>query len=58
MTRPAFGGNIMATILCKNHRPQMATVRPGVMQALAKDATRTGEVEEVKVEFKTPVVQN
>lgn len=32
MTRPAFGGNIMATILCSNHRPQMATVRPGVMQ--------------------------
>ncbi len=32
MTRPAFGGNIMATILCPNHRPQMATVRPGVMQ--------------------------
>ncbi|MDR1359686.1 MAG: electron transfer flavoprotein subunit alpha/FixB family protein [Deltaproteobacteria bacterium] len=31
MTRPAFGGNIMATILCANHRPQMATVRPGVM---------------------------
>ena len=57
MTRPAFGGNIMATILCKNHRPQMATVRPGVLQALAKDATRTGEVEEVKVEFKTPVVK-
>ncbi len=51
MTRPAFGGNIMATILCKNHRPQMATVRPGVMQALAKDNSRTGEVEEVKVEF-------
>jgi electron transfer flavoprotein alpha subunit len=32
MTRPAFGGNIMATILCPEHRPQMATVRPGVMQ--------------------------
>ena len=32
MTRPAFGGNIMATILCPDHRPQMATVRPGVMQ--------------------------
>ncbi len=57
MTRPAFGGNIMATILCKNHRPQMATVRPGVMQALAKDAARTGEVEDLKVEFKTPVVK-
>ena len=34
MTRPAFGGNIMATILCADFRPQMATVRPGVMQAL------------------------
>ena len=32
MTRPAFGGNIMATILCSEHRPQMATVRPGVMK--------------------------
>ena len=51
MTRPAFGGNIMATILCKNHRPQMATVRPGVMQALVKDDTKTGEIEEVKIEF-------
>ena len=51
MTRPAFGGNIMATIVCKNHRPQMATVRPGVMAALAKDATRTGEVVNFKVDF-------
>ena len=34
MTRPAFGGNIMATILCPEHRPQMATVRPGVMQKI------------------------
>jgi electron transfer flavoprotein alpha subunit len=32
-TRPAFGGNIMATIRCSNHRPQMATVRPRVMRA-------------------------
>jgi electron transfer flavoprotein alpha subunit len=32
MTRPAFGGNTIATIACPNHRPQMATVRPGVMQ--------------------------
>ncbi len=44
MTRPAFGGNIMATILCPEHRPQMATVRPGVMQRLPEDASRTGEV--------------
>lgn len=34
MTRPAFGGNIMATIACADFRPQMATVRPGVMQRL------------------------
>ena len=51
MTRPAFGGNIMATIVCKNHRPQMATVRPGVMKALAKDEARKGEVVDFKVDF-------
>ncbi len=51
MTRPAFGGNIMATIICQNHRPQMATVRPGVMTALPTDKARKGEVEEFKVEF-------
>ena len=52
MTRPAFGGNIMATIVCKEFRPQMATVRPGVMQALPRDTSRTGKVEEFKVDFK------
>lgn len=52
MTRPAFGGNIMATIVCKEFRPQMATVRPGVMKALPKDASRTGEIEDFKVDFK------
>lgn len=51
MTRPAFGGNLMATILCKNHRPQMATVRPGVMQKMTPDANRKGEVVEMKVAF-------
>ena len=51
MTRPAFGGNIMATIVCENPRPQMATVRPGVMKAIAADSSRTGEVEEFNVEF-------
>lgn len=51
MTRPAFGGNIMATIVCKEHRPQMATVRPGVMQALPKDESRKGDVELFKVDF-------
>lgn len=43
-TRPAFGGNIMATILTPNHRPQMATVRPGVMERPVKDFARKGEV--------------
>lgn len=42
--RPAFGGNIMATIRSSNHRPQMATVRPKVMQALDPDKSRTGEL--------------
>jgi electron transfer flavoprotein alpha subunit len=51
MTRPAFGGNIMATILCKKYRPQMATVRPGVMKRLDKDTSRKGEIKEVKVDF-------
>ena len=43
-TRPAFGGNIMATIQCKEHRPQMATVRPRVMEALAPDESREVEI--------------
>ncbi len=44
MTRPAFGGNIMATILCPEHRPQMSTVRPGVMQKLPTDDSKEAEV--------------
>jgi electron transfer flavoprotein alpha subunit len=43
-TRPAFGGNIMATIECPYTRPQMATVRPRVMKAVDPDPTRPGEV--------------
>lgn len=43
-TRPAFGGNLMATIVCPNHRPQMATVRPGVLPAPAPDPARRGIV--------------
>ncbi len=43
-TRPAFGGNLMATIICPNHRPQMSTVRPKVMKALEPDESRTGEI--------------
>lgn len=43
-TRPAFGGNIMATIRCSNHRPQMSTVRPRVMKAPEPEESRTGDV--------------
>ncbi len=42
--RPAFGGNIMATILCPDYRPQMATVRPRVMKRGPYDENRTGEI--------------
>ncbi|SHI41340.1 electron transfer flavoprotein subunit alpha [Lutispora thermophila] len=48
-TRPAFGGNLMATIVTPNHRPQMSTVRPGVMKKMEKDESRTGVVEKVDV---------
>ena len=44
MTRPAFGGNLMATIICTEHRPQMATVRPGVMKRREKDEKRAGNI--------------
>lgn len=43
-TRPAFGGNLMATIVCPNHRPQMSTVRPGVMQKAVFDEKHSGVV--------------
>ncbi len=43
-TRPAFGGNLMATIVSPHHRPQMATVRPGVLPAPVPDPGRTGEI--------------
>lgn len=43
-TRPAFGGSIMATIVCPRHRPQMATVRHKVMKAIEPDPARTGEI--------------
>lgn len=51
MTRPAFGGNLMATIMCTEHRPQMSTVRPGVMQKADRDASRKGEIIEFKPVF-------
>jgi electron transfer flavoprotein alpha subunit len=43
-TRPAFGGNLMATIICPNHRPQMSTVRPKVMKPLEPDESRKGKI--------------
>lgn len=46
MTRPAFGGNLMATIVCGDHRPQMATVRPGVMQKVLRPGASAQVVEE------------
>ncbi|MDQ0413522.1 electron transfer flavoprotein subunit alpha/FixB family protein [Mesobacillus stamsii] len=51
-SRPAFGGNIMATILCKQHRPQMATVRPKVMKAIEPDRDRKGIIIEEELELK------
>ena len=53
MTRPAFGGNLMATIVCPNNRPQMSTVRPGVMQKMQRDASRKGVVTEFAPKFDT-----
>ena len=50
-TRPAFGGNLMATIVCENHRPQMATVRPGVMKAPEPDPKHTAIIEDETVEM-------
>ena len=51
MTRPAFGGNIMATLMCPRTKPQMATVRPGVMKMIAKDEARVGELVKFDVNF-------
>lgn len=51
MTRPAFGGNLMATIMCTEHRPQMSTVRPGVMRRHESNPSRTGEVINVEIKF-------
>jgi electron transfer flavoprotein alpha subunit len=49
-TRPAFGGNIMATIVCPHTRPQISTVRPLVMKPLARDAARKGEIIQVNLD--------
>ncbi|NHJ12690.1 MAG: 4Fe-4S dicluster domain-containing protein [Candidatus Thorarchaeota archaeon] len=50
-TRPAFGGNIMAEILCPYTRPQMSTVRPNVFKPTDRDKSRTGEIEKVEVKI-------
>lgn len=56
-TRPAFGGNIMATIVTPNHRPQMATVRHKVMTPLKRDPSRNGTIIAEEIEF-SPAVLN
>jgi electron transfer flavoprotein alpha subunit len=48
-TRPAFGGNIMATIVCKKRRPQMATVRPRVLPLPKADFSRHGKIEHISL---------
>lgn len=54
MTRPAFGGNLMATIVCPEHRPAMATVRPGVMVKRPLDETAIADV----VNFEVSITEN
>lgn len=62
-TRPAFGGNIMATIICPRHRPQMATVRHKVLPEAPKDPHHKGEVhiirgiDEAKMDLRTRVME-
>ncbi len=51
MTRPAFGGNLMATIVCAEHRPQMSTVRPGVFEKLQPDTSREFKVDKFDVKL-------
>ena len=54
---PAFGGNVMATIICPKHKPQMATVRPGVMKSLDRDESRHGEVTKVSTSIRKEDMQ-
>ncbi|MDU2066865.1 MAG: electron transfer flavoprotein subunit alpha, partial [Bifidobacterium animalis] len=51
-TRPAFGGNIMATIVCPDYRPQMGTVRPKVFKRPEQDYSKTGEIVRLKSKVK------
>lgn len=50
-TRPAFGGNLMATIVCPSHRPQMSTVRPGVMEKAERTEGKRGQLVKLNVSF-------
>ncbi|MFW6298486.1 MAG: electron transfer flavoprotein subunit alpha/FixB family protein [Bacillota bacterium] len=45
ITRPAFGGNLYATIVCENHKPQMASIRPGVFERITRDPSKEGSIE-------------
>jgi len=45
--RPAFGGNLITTIICTERKPQMATIRPGVMKKALIDEGRRGEIIEI-----------
>jgi electron transfer flavoprotein alpha subunit len=53
-TRPTFGGNIMATIICPTRRPQMATVRPRVFKKSAPDEKRQGQI--IRIDFNKEAV--
>ena len=56
-TRPAFGGNIMACIICPDHRPQMATVRPKVFKHPVPEAGRSGELVQETLDLREPMVR-
>jgi len=53
ITRPAFGGNLFATIVCPNHKPQMATVRSNVFEKASRNTSKTGETLEYKYNILT-----
>lgn len=52
ITRPAFGGNLFATIICPQHKPQMATIRSNVFEARDRDEERLGEIIDFEGDFK------
>ncbi|WP_413926925.1 electron transfer flavoprotein subunit alpha/FixB family protein [Clostridioides sp. ES-W-0017-02] len=56
-TRPAFGGNLMATIVCPKNRPQMSTVRPGVMAKAVRTESKTGVLEVVTPELNEKMIR-